>query len=96
MKQKEVNSLSKVRPWRPWWWTPRAVEFMCSGTALPVPHQCTADFFAEFLATTGVYDACLSSCPLTYSSLNAPDKRDVLGTWLLAILAGHKRYAHRY
>ena len=31
---------------------------------------------------------------MTYSSPNAPDKRDVLGTWLLAILAGHKRYAH--
>lgn len=51
-------------------------------------------FFAEFLQATGVYDAWLSSCPLTYSSPNAPDKRDVLGTWLLAILAGHKRYSH--
>ena len=25
---------------------------------------------------------------------NAPANADVLGTWLLAILAGHKRYAH--
>ena len=31
---------------------------------------------------------------MTYSSPNAPSKRDVLGTWLLAILAGHNRYAH--
>ena len=31
---------------------------------------------------------------MSYSSPNAPSKRDVLGTWLLAILAGHKRYAH--
>jgi hypothetical protein len=51
-------------------------------------------FFAEFLATTGVYASWVDSCPLSYSSPNAPSKRDVLGTWLLAILAGHKRYAH--
>jgi len=51
-------------------------------------------FFAEFLATTGVYDAWVNTCPLIYTSPNAPSKRDVLGTWLLAILAGHKRYAH--
>lgn len=50
-------------------------------------------FFAEFLATTGVYDSWVNSCPLSYSSPNAPSKRDVLGTWLLAILSGHKRYA---
>ena len=51
-------------------------------------------FFAEFLATTGVYESWVDSCPLRYSSPNAPSKRDVLGTWLLSILAGHKRYAH--
>ena len=51
-------------------------------------------FFAEFLATTGVYDSWVESGPLSYSSPNAPGKRDVLGTWLLSILAGHKRYAH--
>ena len=32
--------------------------------------------------------------PLSYSSPNAPSKRDVLGTWLLSGRAGHKRYAH--
>ena len=46
------------------------------------------------MAATGVYESWLSCCPLTYSSPNAPSKRDVLGTWLLAILAGHNRYAH--
>src|SRR3989442_11098531 len=45
-------------------------------------------FFAEFLATTGVYDSWVNSCPLSYTSPNAHSKRDVLGTWLLAILAG--------
>ena len=51
-------------------------------------------FFTEFLNTTGVFDHWVESCPLEYKSGNAPDKRDVLGTLLLAILAGHKRYAH--
>jgi hypothetical protein len=51
-------------------------------------------FFAEFLATAGVYEAWVDSCPLTYSSGNASQKRDVLGTWFLSILAGHHRYAH--
>ena len=31
---------------------------------------------------------------MSYTSPNAPSKRDVLGTWLLGVLAGHKRYAH--
>jgi hypothetical protein len=51
-------------------------------------------FFAEFLATTGVFDRWVSSCPLAYRSGNAPDKRDVLGTLMLGLLAGHRRYAH--
>ena len=51
-------------------------------------------FFAEFLAATGLYESWVDSCPLAYNSPNAPSKRDVLGTWLLAILAGHNRYAH--
>jgi len=37
-------------------------------------------FFAEFLATTGVFERWVSECPLEYRSGNAPDKRDVLGT----------------
>ena len=32
--------------------------------------------------------------PADYTSPNAPKKRDVLGTAMLAMLAGHKRYAH--
>jgi hypothetical protein len=51
-------------------------------------------FFAEFLATAGVYESWVASCPLTYTSGNASQKRDVLGTWFLSILAGHHRYAH--
>ena len=51
-------------------------------------------FFIEFLNLTGLLDAWIESCPLTYLSPNAPTQRDLLGTWLLSILAGHKRYAH--
>jgi hypothetical protein len=51
-------------------------------------------FFAEFLSATLLYERWVNTCPLRYTSPNAPQIRDVLGTWLLAILAGHKRYAH--
>jgi len=51
-------------------------------------------FFSEFLQATGLYQAWLKSCPLVYTSGNAFNLTDILGTWLLAILAGHKRYAH--
>jgi hypothetical protein len=33
-------------------------------------------------------------CPLALTSPNAAAKRDILGTLLLAVLAGHQRYAH--
>ena len=51
-------------------------------------------FFAEFLATAGVFERWVQACPLAYRSGNAPDKRDVLGTLMLGLLAGHRRYAH--
>ena len=51
-------------------------------------------FFAEFLATAGVFDRWVNECPLRYSSPNGSSARDVLGTLMLGILAGAKRYAH--
>jgi Transposase DDE domain group 1 len=51
-------------------------------------------FFIEFLKTSGRFEKWVEQCPLQYSSPNAPQKRDVLGTLLLAVLAGHWRYAH--
>lgn len=51
-------------------------------------------FFIEFLKVSGLYDVFVADCPLRYTSSNAPNVRDVLGTILLSILAGHKRYAH--
>ena len=51
-------------------------------------------FFAEFLEVTGLFERWVESCPLTYSSPNAPEVQDVLGTWFLSILDGQWRYAH--
>ena len=51
-------------------------------------------FFIEFLKVSGLYDNFIATCPLAYSSPNAPGVRDVMGTLLLSILAGHHRYAH--
>jgi len=51
-------------------------------------------FFIHFLKTSGLFDALVADCPLRYGSPNAPKKRDVVGTAMLAMLAGHKRYAH--
>lgn len=51
-------------------------------------------FFIDFLKTAGLFDAFVADCPLRYTSPNAPKKRDVLGTAMLSMLSGHKRYAH--
>ncbi len=42
----------------------------------------------------GLFDSWVEDCPLTFTSPNAPSKHDILGTLLLSILSGHKRYAH--
>ena len=47
-------------------------------TARATPHGQLV-FFAEFLATAGVFDRWVEGCPLSYSSPNASSKRDVLG-----------------
>ena len=51
-------------------------------------------FFIEFLKTSGLFEEWVNDCPLQYTSPNAPRKRDVLGTILLSVLAGHWRYSH--
>jgi hypothetical protein len=56
--------------------------------AVATPHGQLV-FFAEFLATTGVSERWVSACPLEYRSGNAPHKRDVLGTLMMGMLAGH-------
>jgi len=51
-------------------------------------------FFAEFLEVSGLFERWVKDCPMAYTSPNAPETRDVLGTWLLSILDGQWRYAH--
>ena len=51
-------------------------------------------YFIEFLTLTGLWSGWQERCPLSYTSPNAPSKADVLGTWMLSILAGHRRYSH--
>ncbi|MDD2774989.1 MAG: transposase [Gallionella sp.] len=51
-------------------------------------------YFIEFLTLTGLWARWLESCPLVYPSHNAPSKSDVLGTWMLSTLSGHRRYSH--
>jgi hypothetical protein len=62
-------------------------------TARATPHGQLV-FFAEFLATAGVFERWVDGCSLSYTSPNASSKRDVLGTLMLGILSGSKRYAH--
>lgn len=51
-------------------------------------------FFAEFLEVSGLFERWVASAPMAYTSPNAPEVRDVLGTWMLSILDGQRRYAH--
>jgi hypothetical protein len=51
-------------------------------------------FFAEFLEVSGLFAGWVAGCPMAYTSPNAPAVVDVLGTWLLSILDGQRRYAH--
>ena len=44
-------------------------------------------FFIEFLKTSGLFQEWVNDCPLQYTSPNAPQKQDVLGTILLSVLA---------
>ena len=53
-----------------------------------------AAYFIEFLKTNGLWERWVQECPLSYRSPNAPPKQDILGTVMLSVLAGHKRYAH--
>lgn len=50
-------------------------------------------FFAEFLEVSELFKDWCEGCPLSYTSPNAPEVVDVLGTWMLGILDGHHRYA---
>jgi len=60
----------------------------------PVTPLGQLSFFIEFLRRTELFDNWIEQCPLTLSSPNAPEIRDVLGTILISVLSGHTRYSH--
>lgn len=51
-------------------------------------------FFIEYLKLGHRFLPWVEDCPLQYSSNNAPQKIDVLGSLFLSVLSGHTRYAH--
>jgi hypothetical protein len=70
---------------------PVRVEWDRDGAMTPFGQM---PFFIEYLKVSGLFDAWVRDCPLSYTSPNAPGVRDVIGTLMLSILAGHRRYAH--
>lgn len=51
-------------------------------------------FFIEYLKLGRRFEPWVDDCPLEYTSNNAPEKVDVLGSLFLSILAGHNRFSH--
>lgn len=51
-------------------------------------------FFVDFLKTSELFQQWVDACPVSYTSPNAPKLVNVLGTFLLSVLLGHRRYAH--
>lgn len=51
-------------------------------------------FFAQFLKAGELFTQLCEDAPFNYTSNNAPNVKDVLGTLLISVLAGHSRYAH--
>lgn len=59
-----------------------------------VPPLGQLPFFIEFRKPADLFVPWVRDCPVTYTSPNAPEKGDLLGTLLLSVLAGPHRYAH--
>ena len=51
-------------------------------------------YFVSYLKTSGLFDRLVEDAPFHYTSPNAPDVRDVVGTTVLAIVCGFTRYVH--
>jgi hypothetical protein len=60
----------------------------------PVTRDGSLIFFFPFLKAGGRWEALLKTCPLRYRSNRASAIRDVLGTMMLSVLAGHWRCAN--
>ena len=61
------------------------MEWNLAAAVTPLGHL---PFFIDFLKASGLFDAWVADCPLVYRSNNASDRRAVLATFLLSILAG--------
>ena len=59
-----------------------------------VTPQGQLSFFINFLKLGARFTPWVEQCPLSYHSNNAPSKIGVLGSFVLSILSGHRRYAH--
>ena len=70
---------------------PVKVEWGTASALTPLGH---VPFFIEFLKVSGRFDGWVGDCPLERTSPNAAPMRNVLGTTMLSILSGHRRYAH--
>src|SRR4030081_3628136 len=59
------------------------VEWDSDGLVTPLGQL---PFFVEYLKQAGLFAGWVADCPLTFSSPNAPSKRELLGTVLVCIL----------
>ena len=57
-----------------------------------VSHLGQLAFCLQYLKIGQPFDPWIKDYPLAYLSNNGPDKRDVLGSFLLSVLSGHRRY----
>lgn len=65
-------------------WNPRSQVTQWGGLA----------YFVSYLKTSGLFDRLVEDAPFHYTSPNAPEVRDVVGTTVLAIVCGFTRYVH--
>lgn len=74
--------------------TPCGVVHCDKDSGSPITLHGYLPHFAQYLHGSGQYENLINSCPLEYKSNNAPKVKDVIGTIMLSILSGHKRYSH--
>lgn len=65
-------------------WNPEAQVTQWGGLA----------YFVSYLKTSGLFERLGEDAPFHYTSPNAPEVRDVVGTTVLAIVCGFTRYVH--
>ena len=51
-------------------------------------------FFIDYLKQADLFAPFVADCPLRFTSPNAPNVRDILGTMVLSIVTGGRRYSH--